>query len=302
MNVFEKKQNNMTSYLILTSVMLLWSLGIIVAKGVYESVNPIGFSFWRWVIAALLLTPALAPQLRSEWRFLLLHSTHFLLLGLFMAGGSTMLMFAVQHTTATNAALFSASQPIVTVFLAWIFLHDILSRIQVLGMFAALVGIIVMASRLELDVFQSFTFNPGDLLVLLAVLFYASYSINLHRWFPNVRPFLMMLVTIYAGIIVLIPFYAWELWTIGQFNPNLEVLWAILFMAVVPTILATTMWNISVGKVGAKHASIFLNLLPLFGIGLAVSFLGETLHHYHLVGAFLICVGITAVVWPSRAS
>ncbi len=302
MNLFDKTRNNMSSYIMLTSVMLLWSLGIIVAKGVYESVHPVGFSFWRWVVAAFLLTPALVPQLRSKWRFLLLHSTHLLLLGLFMAGGSTVLMFAVQHTTATNAALFSASQPIVTVFMAWVFFRDQPSGLQALGMLAALGGIFAMATRLELEVVQSLTFNSGDLLVLLAVLFYSSYSINLHRWFPDVRPFLMMLVTIYAGILVLLPFYAWELRTIGQFELKSEVLWAIFFMAAIPTIVATTMWNVSVGQVGAKHASIFLNLLPLFGIGLAVSFLGETLHPYHLVGALLICVGITAVVWPSRVS
>ena len=110
----------------------------------------------------------------------------------------------------------------------------------------------------------------------------------------------MMLVTIYAGILILFPFYAWELLALGQFEMTSEVLWAIFFMAVIPTIVATTMWNISVGRVGAKQASIFLNLLPLFGIGLAVSFLGETLHNYHLVGALLICTGITAVVWPTR--
>ena len=299
MNLQDKTTNNMTSYLMLTGVMMLWSLGIIVAKGVYESVNPIGFSFLRWVVAALLLTPVLVPQLRSQWRFMQSRLWHLLLLGLFMAGGSTMLMLAVQHTTATNAALFSASQPIVTVFMAWVFLRDKPSRIQILGMLAALGGIFAMATRLDLEVLQSLTFNPGDLLVLLAVLFYSLYSINLHRWLSGVRPFLMMLVTIYAGILILLPFYTWELLVVGQFEMTPEVLWAIFFMAVIPTIVATTMWNISVGRVGAKQASIFLNLLPLFGIGLAVSFLGETLHHYHVVGALLICTGITAVVWPS---
>ena len=69
-------------------------------------------------------------------------------------------------------------------------------------------------------------------------------------------------------------------------------------MATIPTIVATTMWNVSVGVVGANRASIFLSLLPLFGIGLAVSFLGEALLNYHFVGAFLICAGIVAVVWP----
>ncbi len=40
-----------------------------------------------------------------------------------MAGGSTLLMWSVQYTTATNAALFSASQPIATAFLTWLVLR-----------------------------------------------------------------------------------------------------------------------------------------------------------------------------------
>ena len=90
----------------------------------------------------------------------------------------------------------------------------------------------------------------------------------------------------------------YELQALGSFHPSIKVCFAIAFMATIPTIVATTMWNVSVGVVGANRASIFLSLLPLFGIGLAVSFLGEALLNYHFVGAFLICAGIVAVVWP----
>jgi len=227
--------------------------------------------------------------------------SYFLLLGMFMAGGSTMLMWSVQYTTATNVALFSASQPMVTAFMTWVVLKDIPTRLQVSGMMTALLGIIAMATRMDANVLFNLTFNLGDFFVLLAVLFYSLYSINLHRWFADVPPFQMMYLTVLAGMVILIPFYAYELQSLGGFHPSPKVCAAIVFMAAIPTIVATTMWNISVGVVGANRASIFLNLLPLFGIAMAVSFLNETLFKYHLVGAFLICLGITAVVWPQES-
>jgi len=77
---------------------------------------------------------------------------------------------------------------------------------------------------------------------------------------------------------------------------NQEVIAATIFMALVPTILATTMWNMSVGAVGPNRATIFTNLIPLFGIALAVLLLNESLYAYHIVGVALVCAGITLVV------
>jgi len=289
-----------TSCLMLTTVMLLWSLGIIVAKSVSDLVNPIGFSFWRWMVAAGVLTPFVFSQFVSQRRVILQKWPYYFLLGLFMAGGSTMLMWSVQYTSATNVALFSASQPMVTALMTWVILKDAPTRLQLSGMVAALVGIAVMATRMDIRVLLDLTFNLGDLFVLVAVLFYSLYSVNLHRWFADVSPFLMMYLTVLGGIIILIPFYGYELQSLGGFYPSIEVCVAIVFMATIPTIVATTMWNVSVGAVGANRASIFLSLLPIFGIGLAVSFLGEALLNYHFVGAFLICAGIAAVVWPQE--
>jgi len=73
-----------------------------------------------------------------------------------------------------------------------------------------------------------------------------------------------------------------------------------LYLAMIPTLLATIMWNISVGVVGPNRATIFTNLLPLFGITLAVSFLNEALRSYHIIGGMLVCAGITLVVKPER--
>jgi drug/metabolite transporter (DMT)-like permease len=48
--------------------------------------------------------------------------------------------------------------------------------------------------------------------------------------------------------------------------------------------------------VGPARAGQYLHLMPVFGVLLAVLFLGETLHSYHIPGIALIATGL----WLAR--
>ena len=284
------------AYTMLVTVMILWASGLVVSRSVHELVNPVGFSFWRWFAATVLLTPFLGAEMVRERVYLRSRFRYFALLGMFIAGASTLFMWAVQYTTATNIALVTATQPIVTGILAWVLLKDRLAPLQLVGVAAATIGIVVMVARMDLGVILTLAFNPGDLVVVIAVVFYSLYTINLHRWITGITPFLIIYMTCLGGMIILIPAYLIELLWVEPMPPDWRVIGAILYMALIPNIVATTMWNTSVGKVGANHATIFMNLLPIFGTLMAVVFLDEQLHSYHLVGGVLVCAGITLVV------
>lgn len=290
-----------TACLLLTLVMLLWASGVIVARSVNELMPPVAFSFWRWCVAALVLTPLALGDLRRHFAFVRERGVRLVLLGMFMAGGSTLLVWSVQYTTATNAALVSATQPTVTAVMAWLVLRERLRGMQVLGVAAAAVGIVVMVARMDINVLLTLALNPGDTLVLAAVMFYAAYAVNLHRWLAGLPALLMMYLTALGGVVVLVPFFLLETALKGgsEFHPAL--FGAIIYMALVPTLLATTLWNISVGVVGPNRASAFLNLLPLFGTALGILILDESVYLYHLVGALFVCIGVSLVVRAPRS-
>ena len=44
--------------------------------------------------------------------------------------------------------------------------------------------------------------------------------------------------------------------------------------------------------IGANRAGIFINLIPIFGTGLAILLLGEPLEAYHIVALVLVIAGI----------
>ena len=284
------------AYVWLVIVMALWASGVVVARGVHELVQPIGFSFWRWFTAVVILTPFAGAELRRRAHYLSTRLVSILALGFFMAGGSTSIIIAVQYTTATNVALMSATQPIVTAVIAWMLLRERLTQWQIAGIAAATAGVVAMIVRLDFALLASLSFNPGDAVMLLSVSFYALYAVNLHRWIAGVGPLLMMYVTCLSVVTVLLPAYVAESMLIAPTVFDTRVAVATVFMALVPTLLATTMWNMSVGVVGPNRATIFTNLLPVFGTALAVTFLHESLQLYHIVGGLLVCAGITLVV------
>ena len=285
-----------TAYIMLVVVMLLWASGIVVARSVYASVPPVGFSFWRWVCAVTIMTPLTARQTWQHRAYLIERLPVILMLGFFMALGSTAIVVAVQYTTATNVALVSASQPIVTALIAWILINERLTPRQMGGVVAATIGVVGMISRFDIDLLSSLSFNLGDVVMLTSVTGYALYAVNLHRWVAGVGALVMMYATCLGVVVVLLPVFVAESMWIESIVFNGPVFWAMFYLALIPTLLATIMWNVSVGVVGPNRATIFTNLLPLFGVTLAVLFLNETVHGYHIIGGVLVCCGITLVV------
>ncbi len=60
-------------------------------------------------------------------------------------------------------------------------------------------------------------------------------------------------------------------------------------MMVPPVSLAFWRWAVAI--LGANRTSLFITLIPVFAAILAILFLGETLHAFHLAGMVLILIG-----------
>ena len=82
----------------------------------------------------------------------------------------------------------------------------------------------------------------------------------------------------------------------SQFDLRLIV--SLLYLGVLGTALAFVWYYMSVKKVGASSASIFNNLVPVFGVAISVVLLGETLLPSMLIGG---AIAIAGVMMVSRA-
>jgi drug/metabolite transporter (DMT)-like permease len=135
------------------------------------------------------------------------------------------------------------------------------------------------------------SFNRGDLLVFIAVVGYAVYSVMLRKR-PPVNALSLIATTFWLGALMILPLYLWETLTIRSFQATPEGLFAIGYVALFPSVISYLCYNRGVELIGANRAGLFIHLMPVFGSIMAVLFLGETFCWFHAGGITLIAAGI----------
>jgi len=280
-------------YLLLTLTSLFWSGNMVLGRAMRSEVPPLSLAFWRWAIALVLTLPLALPHLRSQWPLLKRGWPAILSLGLLGVGGyNTLAYIALQYTAATNAVLLNSFIPIATIALSWAFLKKHLHGIEWFGVLTSLIGVIAIVGHGKLSTLAGLALNIGDLWMLGAVFIWAFYTIGLQWRPPGVHPMLLLAALIAVGLLALAPAYAWEIAQGRLIDPTPTSLAGIAYTGIFPGFLGYIFYNRAVGEVGASKASLFIHLMPVFGILLAALFLGEVPQTYHFVGIALIFAGI----------
>lgn len=280
-------------YLLLTLTALFWSGNMVMGRGIRADVPPIALAFWRWTICLMLVAPLAWPHLRSQWPLLRQAWPAVILLGTLGVGCyNTFAYLALQHTTATSAALINSFIPVATIAFAMFFFGKRLLRGEILGVLASLAGVLLIVSQGRLGVLLGLELNTGDLWMLLAVTTWGLYTAGLQLRPPGVHPMLMLAAFTLVGLIVLAPAYSWELLKGRHIVLTPASLGGILYTGIFPGFLGYVFYNAGVAAVGPARASLFIHLMPVFSIALAALFLGERPLWYHFAGIALVFGGI----------
>jgi len=275
----------------------LWAGNAIAGRLLVGSVSPITLSAVRWGLAALLLLPLGWRVFKPEsalWQ----NKKRFLLLGLFGVGSYNVLLYlALQTSTAINVTLIGASMPIWMLFIGAVFYQTKPNLLQLIGAIVSLLGVAIVLTRGELATLLSMQMVTGDLLIMLATILWAFYSLMLSR--PGVSTerqwpwadFLMAQVLV--GLLWTGFFDGFEI-AMGHAYLDLN-LWTgslILFVAVGPSLIAYRCWGMGVNGAGPTVAAFFANFIPLFTAILSAAMLGEPPQLFHGVAFALIVAGI----------
>ena len=95
---------------------------------------------------------------------------------------NTLVYIGVYYTTSINASLMNSSTPIIIYILSFIFLKERLSKFQLIGTALSLSGVMFILSKGSLETLLSFSFNKGDLIVLIAVFCWGVYSLLVKQY------------------------------------------------------------------------------------------------------------------------
>ncbi len=281
---------------------LLWSTNFVAGRALADVMPPIGWAFWRWTVATLVLLPfAIGPL--WQHRAVALRAWP-LLLGYGITGiavYNTFVYIGLHSTTATNAGLLNAAIPVFIPLVAFLLAGEKLRWAQATGIAVSLAGVVWIVVQGDLATLASLTFTAGDLWVIAANLDWAVYSVLL-RWRPReLPPTAMLLVATTIGSLVLLPFYLAEHLSGTPMPIEPLPIAVIIYVGIGPSLLAYVAWNANVARFGATAAGLSIHLMPVFIPLLAALLLGERFRLYHAVGVVLVFAGIAIATRQQRS-
>ena len=282
--------------LLLALSMLFWAGSIVSGRAAAALVPPSLFTLLRWGGALLIVLPLAWRHLRTDKAALLRRWPVVVALAVLGVDAFNNLMYRGLHnTTAINALLLQSVTPLFVIVALFAMFRERPTLREVGAIIVSLAGVAVIAGQGSLTVLRSLDINPGDAVVTLAVVCYALYSALL-RLKPAVHPLSLLAATFAVGVVFLVPL-AWDEAADGARLILTPVsVFGIVYSCVFPAFLAYFCYNRGVELVGPARAGQYVHLMPAFGVVLAVLFLGETMHPYHLAGIGLIGAGL----WMAR--
>ena len=280
------------AYPLLTMTALFWAGNSIVGRAARELVPPAALAFWRWTIALALLLPLARPHLKRDWPALRAHWPIMVILGALGIGAfNTLLYTGLQTTTALNSMLIQSAQPALILMVGGLVMRDRTSARQIAGVLVSLVGVLIVIARGDPVLLLALRLNAGDAIIAFAVLLWALYSVLLRRR-PPVHPLSFLAASIMVGLVVIAPVYTAEVASGRVVVPEAGSALAIAYVSIFPSFLAYLFFNRGVELIGSAATAQYMNVMPLMGAGLAMLFLGETLHLFHVAGLALVVAGI----------
>jgi len=281
-------------YIIMVLPPLFWAGNFIIGRAVSHLHAPLGLSFWRWCLASIILLPFVIKPLWQQRQIIIQNfGKIFILAILGVSSFNSLAYISLQYTTATNATLLNSFIPIFILIIAGLIFKEKITKKQILGILVSLIGVIVILTRLDKQVIVALEINKGDLWMLLAALDWALYSILLKYLRPKaLKPMPFLGIMMIIGTIMLYAVFILNPLNEQAFVWNPEIIKALAYIAIFPSIVSYLAWNYGMQKIGASIGGQYIHLMPLFGAIMAIIFLGEKIQLYHIVGGFCIALGL----------
>ena len=291
---------HLTAVLQALFVTFLWSTSWVLIKFGLEDIPALTFAGLRYMLAFLFLLPFLLRQPAEMEK--VRHLPRQAWLRLIALG---VLLYAV-----TQGAQFVAlaNAPAVTVTLLWNFtavvvallgiryLLEVPTKLQWGGMALALLGAFIYFYPIALG-----TAELRGVLAALVGLTSNAFAAVLGRYVNkdgSLRPLTVTAISMGTGAMLLLaagisaqglPRLSWQNWLI------------ILWLAVVNTAVAFTLWNRTLRVLSAMESTIINNTMTIQIAILAVLFLGESLNAKSIAGLALAVIGTFLVQWRKNS-
>ena len=277
----------------LLGTFLCWGSLYVVSKLALETIPPVTVLALRYLVAIpalfllLKVRSALMPVRREHAGTLLAIG----MLGYFLS--FCLQMLGINRLTGSVSSLLGAMNPIFIPILAAVFLGERLTKEKIGCVMISMVGVVLIVGvNGTVDVM-------GAALMLLSVFLWSSTSIIIRRLAGAYDPMQIAMM----AMLVALPFTG--AWAAAELQSSactlsLSAVLAVLYMGLVGTAAAHSLWNYSLSKMDASFCSMFYPLQPLVSSALGVLVLGEQMTLNFVIGGLIICCGVVMAVLSGR--
>jgi len=254
-------------------------------------VGPVAAGFWRVALAApvlMLLATRSAKGLSAPLGILLTIAFG----GLFFAADLAAWHEGILRTKLANATLFGNSSSLLFALYGFIAGRMLPRPIQILALLLAGIGaVLLLGSSYELSPLHF----AGDLLTMLAGLFYAVYLIAVDRARKTLAPMPVLALSTLAGTLPLL------LFALALGERVLPHHWtALILLSVGSQIFGQGLLVYAIGYVSPVVVGIGLLTQPAITALIGRFVYGERLGPADIAGAILICLALVLIRWPAR--
>ena len=299
-----KSQFSNSGYLMALLATIIWSGNFIVARDLNQTYTPITISFFRWLVATVVILPFALHYIKKDfsllirqWRLLAVIS--FLGITVF----NTLIYLAAHFTTVLNLSLLAITAPLYVVALNRIIYKEHITKTQAAGFLILIFGLLLLLSKGQLGTLLQLTFNKGDLLMGGAAALFAIYTVLIKKKNPAIGNLSFVSVTFLLGLLMLFPFFAVE----RLLHPTPMAftgrsVFQLLYFGVGPSVISYYLWNKSIALIGSTPAATIYNTLPVYSALLAALFLGEKVLWIQVIRSILILSGVLIVIQRGGSS
>lgn len=292
-------------YLILLLTTLFWGGNVVAGKMAVGHIDPHSLMILRWTGALLLVLPFAMGHLKRDWPVIRRKWWLYLFYG--AIGYATFNVFvyvAAYYTSGVNIALEQVAVNIFVIGLNFVLFRTGVKALQLAGIAITIIGVAIIATHGELGRILQLDVNLGDLFIIIACFAYAIYSIAL-RWRPQTHWLSFLSATFVGAILASFGFQAGLGNGPAALASNFASIdlqgWLIAaYTAIFPSVLSQMLYVRGIELIGSNRASLFINLIPLFGTLGSVIVLAESLEMFHIVAAVLIAAGLVLAEWSAR--
>lgn len=281
-------------YLFAVFTVMMWSLNLIYAKFLAGILSPSEISFYRWIIGFFVMLPLAWRHIREESVILLKNWHLILLMALTGIGFQNWFIYVAGETAdATTMSLISISGPIFLIILS----GQRIGFLQIIGVLLAVIGVIDIILRGNINNLKTFQFVIGDAYMLLSALMFALYAIVQKKVPRNVSPTAILTVAIgFAAIMFFFPALPeLKLLHIKQISKlNMMI---IIILGIFNSALAYLSWDIAIKRIGAVQTGMMYYTMPIFAICFAYILLGENIYSAQIIGALIVFCGVLLVMF-----